>query len=526
MKRLFFILSLTLLTGVFSCDKSNFEDAYKDPSKITSTTIGKQFSGVLYAANDYYMPRYGNYFVTLRVTINYYTQITGWPFITNMYIPGSAATGDIWNNYYNTLLQFRSLEDIYIKSSSEEQSENKIYFMAAKVFMYDYTQRMVDLFGSIPFTEAGKIGQNSGDYVASLAKYDSAEDIYTLMLDDLKSIASDLGTVTLNTGVASAFASQDYLNAGNINKWKIYCNSLRLRMLTRVSGASSFSSRANSEIGEILGNPSQFPIADSNQDNILIDVYDVNSPINSTQLNQTFEPTTWYLHSAGKKMIDFMNETGDPRLLTIFQPGNKANGEYNGISYDASSEDAQAMVINGIVAGYNESTFRYNEYFPAVLSNAAEVNLYKAEYYLKTGNNAAAKAAYEAAISESMDLFYDIQHRSANTLTAAPNAPSTMDKSTYLSKSGVNWDSETDKLKLIAYQKWIHYNMTQPYENWAESRRLDKLGLEFEVDSPSIQTIPPVRWVIPSDERTFNEANYLLIQSGDNLNNKIFWDVN
>jgi len=526
MKRISYIITTVLVMGAFSCQKSDFTDAYPDPSKISATTVGKQYSGFLYAANDYYTMRYSHYFTLLRTSVNHYNQVTGWANETGQYIPGGAGTEGLWNNYYKTLLQFRGMEQIYNGLTDAQKAEQKVYMLTAKVFLYDYTQRMVDVFGTIPFFDAGKIGQNGGDYNASLAKYDSGETIYKAMLDDLKSIATDLNTVTLNPGQLAGFKSQDYINAGDLTAWKRYCNSLRLRMLNRVSDAPNFSSRSATEIAEILGNASTYPVVTSNAENILIDVNNVNSDVHSKDLAQTFGGAiTWYLQSTGKKMMDFMSNNNDPRLKTLFQPGNKAAGKYIGINQTAPSSDITALVDGELLAIYNRSTFELNQYFPGVITNAAEVDLIKAEYYLRSNNAAQAKTAYEKAIGESIDFYYYVQSLSTDKTYITAGAPTAAQKTAYIGSTDVSWDKNTDKLKLIAYQKWVHFNLVQPYENWADNRRLDKLGLVFETDNASNQKTPPVRFNIPARENTYNTQNYQAIKAEDDLNKKLFWDV-
>jgi len=82
------------------------------------------------------------------------------------------------------------------------------------------------------------------------------------------------------------------------------------------------------------------------------------------------------------------------------------------------------------------------------------------------------------------------------------------------------------KLRLIATEKWLHYGVVQPLESWAEIRRMDSPVLTFQADNSSAQKTPPNRWIYPSSEVAYNTANYQAVQSKDNLQTKIFWDVN
>ncbi len=455
-------------------------------------------------------------------------QVIGWPNEPNQYVPPSSGSDAVWNNYYGTLFQFRELEKIYNDASESEQANKKVFMLAAKVYMYDYTQRITDLYGAIPFLEAGRLSQNSGDYEGSIAEFDDPSTIYTFILDELATIADDLNDVELTETFQTSFSIQDYVNDGDVDSWRRYCNSLRLRMLTRVQDANEFSSRASTEIGQILNNPADYPIVENNDQNIQIDVVDFGTPINSNF--QTLEnDATWFGGSAGLAFINQLVDTDDPRLPFIWEPGENAGGVYMGIDQLGDPTTATDMLNDGLVAQFNRSTYSRNRFFPGLIINAAEIDLYKAEYYLKDGDDAMAKASYEMSVANSVDHYVRIRSVSNDQVVPAPTTPTAGDISTYLSGAEVSWDNaatDDEKLGLIAKQKWVHYNIIQPYENWAEFRRLGKIDLTFQPDNGNNQTLPPVRFNIPGSEQTFNEANYGRIAADDDLNNPIFWDVN
>lgn len=531
MKKIASLFLGALLLANVSCKESDFSEAYPNPAKIAQTTVEKQFTGVLYANKDYVLPGYRYYFVTLRTSINHYTQATGWVNASGQYVPGSSGVEDVWYSYYNMLAQYRELQKVYATKSADQQASLKIFMLTAAVYVYDYTQKMVDLHGAIPFSTAGLLSTNGGEYTASTAKFDTAESIYTFLLDDLKRIATELNGITLNAGYQKSFQTQDFINKGDITAWKRYTNSLRLRILNRVSDVASFQSRSNSEIAEILANTTTYPVVETNAQNIQINVYDINTDINSKGFRDGIEGDGWYGNTAGKAIIDNMNANKDPRLPILFEPGVNAAGKYNGIDPTATEATQTNLVSSGQIAIYNRYTLSRNQFFPGILINAAQMNLIKAEYYLRTGNDASAKTAYETAITQSVQFYNGIlalTNATGITTSALPTAATSASISTYIAGLGVNWSSatsNTDKLKLIATQKWLHYNLVQPYENWADIRRLDYPALSFQVDNANNQTLPPVRWTIPGNEITYNATNYAAVKSTDNLTTKIFWDV-
>ena len=527
MKKIYLILISALLV-VTSCNKTDFEEAYPDPSKISVSTVEKQFAGMIYTNRDYVVPSYWNYFVIYRITANRYTQSIGWVNATNQYVPGSGAVNDRWGNFYSFFSQYRQMQNIYNNLTDEEKAERRIYMIAAAIYVYDATQKVVDLHGDIPWTEAGMIIANGGDYNASLPKYDKAEDIYTKMLDDLKAFADELNTINVPAGILTGFKTQDIINKGDLNKWRMYCNSLRLRMLTRVSGVSAFQQRATTEINSILNNPSSYPIVDNNDKNIQIAIYDLNTPINSKGFRTGLED--WDGNLAGKAIVDFMKANSDPRLPVMFQAGTAANGDYFGIDPLATSGDQEAAILTNTISRYNWSTMSRNEYFPGVLVNASEANFLAAEGFLNAGNDAKAKAAYEAGVSSSIKNYFRYRSVSNNSDSGPVTEPTDAEIAAFLTQSGVNWNNATTKqakLVLIAMQKWVDFSVIQPLDNWAEVRRLNVPQLNFWVDSADPQQkVPPTRWQYPDSEKTYNTENYNAVSGNDKISNKIFWDVN
>lgn len=528
MKKILSITMLTLSLGVLivSCKKSTFEDSYTDPSKISNTTVEKQFTGMIFTNREYVVPSYWNYFVVLRTSVNHYTQSVGWANTPGQYAANGAGITDRWNNYYNFLSQYRELQKVYSKLPAAEQADKKIYMIAAAIYFYDHTQKVVDLHGDIPWSVAGMLSTNGGDYNASYAKYDVAEDIYTKMLDELKTAADELSAITVPAPILTGFQTQDLVNKGNLMLWRKYCNSLRLRMLTRVSGVTSFKARASQEMGAILADAAKYPVVTGNDDMIMLKVYDLGSDINAKGFRTGLED--WNGNIAGKLMIDRMNATADPRLRVMYEPGANAGTTYTGLNQQLDGGVQTDLINGGTIAIYNRSTLSRNEYFPGVLITAAEVSFLKAEYYLSAGNDGSAKTAYETGITQSVNFYYWLRTLSKDATAPALTPLNNSEITAYIAKPTVSWTgaaSTTAKLSLIATEKWEHYSVVQPLESWAEVRRLNAPALTFPTDASSNQQQPPNRWIYPSSEVAYNGANYQAVKAEDNQQAKIFWDV-
>lgn len=523
MNKRILILAVVLSLGFTACKKVDFESAYADPSKISATSVEKQFSGFLQTNREFVLPSYWNYFVINRITLNRYTQSVGWVNTENQYVPGSAAIGDRWSNYYSLLAQYREIEKIYGGLSEVDKADRRIYMIAATTYLYDHTQKVIDLHGDIPFLDAAKLSINGGDYSKSYPKYDKADDLYKKMLDELKGFADELNTISIKNGIQTGFKTQDFILKGDLNAWKRYVNSLRLRMLSRVSAATAFSSRSKTEIAEILGNSTKYPLVTSNAQNIQINVFDLNSNINSKGFQTGLED--WNGNVAGKVMIDQMNATKDPRERYIFEPGTSAAGVYEGLDQLASASVQTEKIASNKMSIYNRSTISRNQYFPGVLISASEVSLLASEFYLNSGDAEKAKSNYENGIKQSIEFYTKVRSLSNDNTVAVPSAITDAEISAYLEADGVNWSKASNKIGVIANQKWLHFNVIQPIENWAELRRHDALPLTFWPDNSNNQKQPPVRWYYPGSENTYNGDNYTLVKSSDNLTTRIFWDV-
>ena len=88
-------------------------------------------------------------------------------------------------------------------------------------------QQMTDAYGDFPYSESLK-GKTDGVFTP---KYDTQEDIYNDLLKQLES-ANEL----LSENSAEEIGSYDCLYNGDILKWRKFANSLKLRLLMRISG--------------------------------------------------------------------------------------------------------------------------------------------------------------------------------------------------------------------------------------------------------------------------------------------------
>jgi hypothetical protein len=188
------------------------------------------------------------------------------------------------------------------------------------------------------------------------------------------------------------------------------------------------------------------------------------------------------------------------------------------------SAEQSDLARSGTISIINRSTVSRNQYFPGILFSATETNLLLAEYYLKNSNPALAKTAFENSVKESIDLWRAIRSKSADNTVSAPATPTTGQVNTYL--SNLNWDAASNKLQLIATQKWLHFNIIQTVQAWSEVRRLDYPTFSYVIQNSDVQKTVPVKFNLPPSEPVYNAANYEAVKAQDNVNTPLFWDVN
>lgn len=522
MRKLIYISLATAAIFLGSCSDDDFADAYRNPATVVKTNVPKQFAGFMKINYEDVLPAYWNYYTVIRTTSLSYTQAHGFLNNTGRYIPG-AAVENRWNRYYKFIAQYRELEAVMASLPAAEQTENRVYTIASTIYLYDHTSKMIDNFGDIPFFEAGKISYTNGNYADASAKYDNQTELYVKMLDELKAFSTELNTITLSPKLVVEFKNQDLINKGDLIMWKNYCNSLRLKLLNRVSAVPAFTARANSEMAEIIA---EAKIVDENTENIAFRVYDQNpdTGLNTSGFFSALESD--YNNAAPKPMIDHMNANNDPRQPWLFEKGETATA-YVGLDPLLTSGVQDQLLATGKIAIYNRSVISKNKWLPGTLINAAEVNLILAEYYSRNGNAIMAKTHFEKAIRQSIEYYVRLGDK-ADVLTWKPTTePTTAEIEAYILK--INFAgalTAADQLKLIAFQKYIHYNIMQADESWAEQRRLKLPVLTFmEDETSSIRKTPPTRWTYPNSERVYNTTNYNTVKDKDNLSTKIFWDV-
>ncbi len=89
----------------------------------------------------------------------------------------------------------------------------------ANIWRVFILHRVTDLYGDVPYTEAGQ-GFLTGNFKP---KYDKQSDIYPMMLSALESAAGKLDAAK------PSYGASDVIYQGSVPKWKTFAYSMMLR---------------------------------------------------------------------------------------------------------------------------------------------------------------------------------------------------------------------------------------------------------------------------------------------------------
>lgn len=532
MKHIYFtILTCLLVLGVTSCSEDNFSSRYPDPSLAEKATVENLMVGMFNTGNKYTMPWYDRYFTFETQQMGRWSQTLGWLNKSGMYTGmGEGYNENRWINFYKMLAQFRTLENIYnTQLDKTKQEDYEIFLLASKVYLYDHLQQVVDLWGDVPFSKAGYIPLTI-DISGSKAPYESAEDLYKFMLADLKVINTKLASAKITSLVGSLIKSQDFINNGDRTLWQKYCNSLRLRIAARISDNGSLIAEGRAVVKEILENPTLYPLVDNNKENILIDFKapDLQAIENQDPdgIKEGFESWNGQCNRASKIMIETLTkDTIDCRLEIMFDKN--AEGLYVGMDPLMSETDQQKLFDRDAKKGGNyfsavdSATFSRNNKFPGIIMTASEIDFIKAEAYTKWGITGNAENAFRDGISKSIEFYYYLNNLGEYRTPIKSPAEDPKFLTRFLDKK---WNGDSNKVRLIATQKWLHLSNILMVQAWNEVRKTGYPELQFMKDNGSLAVPnPPVRILYPADERKFNTDNYKKVQDKDTRYTKLFW---
>ena len=393
--------------------------------------------------------------------------------------------------YKNVLKQYKALHNL--------QGDEFGYYRAIGQIMIAYHfQILVDAYGDVPYFQALQRGNNQ------TPKYDEAAAIYDDLIVQLSDAIALINRTTDNSGIIPVLpAGDDVMFNGNMDLWKRFANTVKLRILVRLSDLAGKSEYVRDEFAVINNEGSGFI-----QDDVQVQLGYMNeeNKLNPkwADFGQDPQGNSAIFNSATcatPYVIDFLTDTQDPRIDYIYEePPTGHLGLGQGVLYDevTNGDFVPEKVSNlgpGILQGPDQAS---------VLMTAAEIYLNLAE------------AAFKGLIPGDARTYYENGIQASFTYLGAGDA------TTYYSNSLdlVNWETSANKLEAIITQKWIALNSIDAIQTWFDYSRTG-FPSQLPISDRATTAGRPVRLAYPSSEITSNGAN--LPAQPDVFTEKIFW---
>ncbi|CAL2086653.1 SusD/RagB family lipoprotein precursor [Tenacibaculum sp. 190524A02b] len=480
----------SILALGYSCDTYDFgntDDNLNNPSTTVPssllTSAQSKLVGALSLSGTATPSLYVQHLSQTQYTeeSRYQTINFGW----NIVGSGTLQQGNV-NVYNKSILGLQTIIDANTDTPAEMISfgSNANQIAVARILKAYYYQWMTDRWGMLPYTEAlGGIDNPN-------PKYDTQEFIYK---DLFKEVDAALAQMDGGAG-----PSGDIFFGGDMAKWKKFANTFKMNMAIRLAkvypnsgdyAATKFNEAMSGAIASVSENI-MFPcIADDQFDNPYQDDY-----VDAGREDECLSDV----------LVNRMQALNDPRLPKFGQPA-ADTGTFVGLRYGWAGA---GTVPNTAVSFMNNTLIKESE-TNLPMFTYAQIAFNKAEAVTLGWISGDAKTFYEDGIKASMEQW----------------GVTTADATAYLAETDVVYNAG-NAMNQIAEQKWLAL-FYQPYEAWAEWRRLDYPVLTPAVDALNGTNQIPTRHGYPSTEPSQNKANYdaaVATQGADGLFTKLWWD--
>jgi hypothetical protein len=512
MKKLSYISMLIVLFSVSCTD--NFEEINTNPnSPDVVTNVGLLLPNTIRSAvNKSYSSAYDRGGIAANLLASdFASNFSNWT--------RNDATGYFLWNYYDYI---RDLNEVISISEKQNLKNYKGIALVLRSWMF---QSLTDIYGPIPFREAG----NAKLLGISAPVYETQEAVYAGLL-------ADLAEANTLLGAGNETITGDILYGGNTTNWKKLANGLRLRLLLRQSERVD----PAAEMQKIVSDPATYPLFTSYTDQAALE-YLADTPANESPFYRSGNGGT--NTKVSKQLVDFLKMTNDKRLYVYALPtpasseidknGNRPDpskfvyaGDLNGIgmfpnanitspsgmlwmSIQYSPDLASSKGGQGIIMSYSEVQF--------TLAEAAEKGFI-------SGGSAAAGAYYLKGIKDQFAYYASrVPANYASSYLKLTPASITADDNYYKQDAIAYTGTSAKKLEKIGIQKWISLYQVG-FEAWSEWRRT---GIPNIPVGPVGPGYVPRRMFYPADELRINEANYQQAVSwlgADDLKSHVWWD--
>ncbi|MEI6821820.1 MAG: SusD/RagB family nutrient-binding outer membrane lipoprotein [Bacteroidota bacterium] len=536
-KSFLLLILISVLINV-SC-KKDFEQINNNPQAFTTASDGSLFNSVVSSC----ILGWNEEFYVNEEKLYPQTQLAAQ--FKQAWENTTIGTEEIWSNYYNALPNFRELEKRFAADAPSNELNNMIAML--KIMRAYKTYKVTDLFGDIPYSEAGYGFQ---DISKLHPKFDSQQSIYLSLLDDLAWADANINTAATAEPYAT-FKVFDKLFFGDLTMWKKFANSLRLRYAMRMY--SKQPTKSAQIIGDIISNPDKHPVLVGCDINgytgdvaaiypYLCGYKDQRQQWAMGQQNLRMGSNMWHQLSAH----DSIDGSGifDARAYLFFDTNNKSKWvaypnvpnvstpAESGVPYATQRNSAAGYAIKGATCLFSPFNYFFvsdQDYIPDILMTGAEVNFLKAEAFLRgigvAADPSSADNEFLSGVNASFVWWQTTMGQTSllndgSKFNTMVTIPTTLTYTLIQSKFDLfNFTSTDDRLKQIYTQEYIDL-FRQVQEAYALVRRVPSGLLPREGNALNYY-----RFTIPPSEVQYNLANYQSCYSSqaDAITTKVWW---
>jgi len=441
----------------------------------------------------------------------------------------SGGSEEMWTDYYQALKNANELYARYSNNSVDPEIAD-IKKAQLDVLMAYKTFQLTDLYGDIPYSEAGRIFQ---DDESSRPSYDSQEDIYKTLIDQLiTAVETFKKSKTSLDNNFDRYGTFETLFDDNLDKWIRFSNSLQLRHLVRMYDKD-----------EAFASPRIKTFIESGENTIVKGGDAVMMPRDQLWLNLG---VNWSFREHNKVRLgttfwNYLTEDGniiDPRMNIFYEPNvnedwvafpqisDSNTPQSGGEPYQKDRRDGNHpnKGDNNIYASVNFFLIRDELDIPEILISAAEVQFLRAEIFLRgmgiTADPFLALSAYESGFLSSLEFWQGLMENSEAWRIKSPilsigELYQTVQHPKYF--FDVN-DNIENNLSKIYGQRWVD-TFRQPWEAFSLLRRTNQLPREKSENQFFRFEYPPSESALNAD----NYSNQVSQMGSDATNVKVWW---
>ena len=491
MKRTIFLPVLMLVTMLFTACDEKFTEMNTDPLRLSELPDEYLFTtAVRLAINDLHTE------IDSRFGCQY----------AHIYVHNTEfRSADAYQDFHSTDIYKEMYKNMYtgplryinkvVNMTSYGETRNPVRNAIARVLSVMEYSRVTDCWGDIPYFDGAR-GMEGIMY----PKYDRQELIYHDMMDQLKSAVEILKTAN----PADGFVGADPIYNNDLNKWRRFANSMRLRLAMRARFVDPAGSAA------VITECMKEPFIETNDENFGLK-FQVSD--NGALYNPWYETRKRQNWKMSDKFVEWLKSSNDPRLKTFVDT--TTTGEYKGFMNGLNEQEQSQYLWSNFS---NPKPALYAKDMPINFMCASEVWFLRAEAALYNLAGGDPQLLYQEGIRKNMMLWNVPLAEITEYLFTEPEATLS--------------DSEENKFRQISTQMWIAFTPNF-VEAWSSIRRTGYPVIAQRTD-PDIYNLGVTNGILPkrfkysSHEYLTNNENLQVAiknQGPDKIDTPVWWDV-